>query len=152
MGGIQSCKYSRLDCPFAQRPVCKYTLAHGSGRPVLYCKANRRGWICCDWLTSIVSMSDYIGTLQFFPPFISLPLPLARSLEGHAACLASQIFRQLTRNPHPQPTRPLYMISHCFQRLCKKQHLPVLLSKLCLLSSQHITHLATQEHAVDESR
>lgn len=91
---------------FTQGSVHSYA---GSDQPFFfYCKVNHCTRICSDWLSSIVSMSDYIATLQFFSLFYFTSL---------ASGLLSQGSIGLPRKPNistaiqksPSPTHTLFM-------------------------------------------
>lgn len=91
--GPQTWKSSRLSCHFAKGPVHKYRLPHDPGHPFLLCKADHRTRVCCYWLTNIVCMSDYIGTVQFSRSlfwFSCFLLTLKGQLVAHSGSQTSQ--------------------------------------------------------------
>lgn len=109
-------------------------------QPFLYCKANHSTWICCDWLTSFVSMSDYIGTLQLL--FLLFPfnrLWLA-SLKGQAACLVSQTSRRLNRNSHPFKPPAFYAQFLTVFKECAKSNFSLSSHLSCVFSAVSTSH------------
>lgn len=117
----------------------EYTLTHGSDQPFLHCKANHSTWICCDWLTSIVIMSDYIGTLQFLSllfHFSCLWLALSR-----VKWLASQA-KHVDSKPEIPTPRPLafYLSFLTVFKECAKRNISLSSHLSCVFSAVSTSH------------
>lgn len=155
LGGLEIRVASPADeIDTSPRSVCTKVYINTWLRPIiffLYHKAEHSPGICCDWLTSVVSMSSYNGVMQFFAPFYTL---LACSSCFPAPCKPS------TRINWKVPTQSFF--NHDFHRFLffvffyGKHNIDISRAPclLCALSavSTYTSRPCGMKHAVVESR